>query len=57
MFIHNVPVQPSKNILSSGNGKFQYMFLPKNTTAPIQIVDQEIILETKPRYRKKIDTT
>ena len=51
LLLDNCSAHPSDDILQSKDGKIKVMFLPKNTTALIQPLDQGIIHAFKAHYR------
>lgn len=52
--LDHCPVHPSTDLLQSRDGKIKVMFLPKNTTALIQPLDQGIIRAFKAHYRREL---
>jgi hypothetical protein len=51
LLLDNCPAHPSVDVLQSRDGKITAKFLPKNTTALIQPLDQGIIRTFKAHYR------
>jgi hypothetical protein len=51
LLLDHCPARPSADVLKSKDGNIKAMFLPKNTTAPIQLMDQCIIRACKAYYR------
>jgi hypothetical protein len=51
LFFDNCPAHPAADSLISKDGKIRAMYLPKNTTALIQPLDQGIIYSFKVNYR------
>lgn len=56
LLLDNCPGHPSADELVSDDGEFRAMFLPPNTTALIQPMDQNVIQNIKLRYRKSLLT-
>ena len=52
VLLDNAPAHPSKEKLVAHNGKIRVMFLPPNTTALIQPMDQGVIHAVKLGYRR-----
>jgi hypothetical protein len=48
LLLDHCPAHPSDDVLKPKDGKIKAMFLPKNTTALIQPLDQGIIRAAKP---------
>ncbi|GBO26037.1 Jerky -like [Araneus ventricosus] len=55
-FLNNCPGRPSAEELCTDAGEISAMFLPSNTTALIQPIDQNVIRNTKLGYRKLLLT-
>lgn len=53
LLLDNAPVHPAEDILRSDNGKIKCLFMPPNTSALIQPMDQGVIYSCKRLYRKK----
>jgi hypothetical protein len=56
LLLDNCPAHPSSEVLKSRDGKIVATFLPKNTTALIQPLDQGIIRAFKAHYRRELLT-
>lgn len=56
LLLDNCPGHPYADELHSENGKIFAMFLPPNTTAMIQPMDQNVIQNIKLNYRKTLLT-
>lgn len=54
MLLDNAPSHPSSETLQSDDGMIKTMFLPPNTTAAIQPMDQGVLDPCKQRYKKKL---
>lgn len=54
LLLDNAPSHPSSASLQSADGKIKTMFLPPNTTAIIQPMDQGVLESCKRRYKKKM---
>lgn len=54
LLLDNAPSHPSTESLQSSDGKIKTMFLPPNTTAAIQPMDQGVLDPCKRRYKKKL---
>jgi hypothetical protein len=54
LFLDNCPAHPPADSLISKDGKIRAMYLPKNTTALIQRLDQGIIYSFKVNYRREL---
>lgn len=54
LLLDNCPAHPPQDSLTSRDGKIRVFYLPKNTTAQIQPMDQGIIATTKQHYRKEM---
>ena len=54
LLLDNAPVHPAEDILRSDNGKIKCLFMPPNTSALIQPMDQGVIYSCKRLYRKKL---
>lgn len=52
--LDHCPAHPSADLLQSRDGKIKVMFLPQNTTALIQPLDQGIIRAFKAHYRREL---
>lgn len=52
--LDHCPAHPPADILQSRDGNIRVMFLPKNTTALIQPLDQGIIRAFKAHYRREL---
>jgi hypothetical protein len=53
LLLDNAPVHPSEDLLVSSDGKIKCCFMPPNTSALIQPMDQGVILSCKRLYKKK----
>ena len=54
LLLDNAPSHPSSETLRSDDGKIKTMFLPPNTTAAIQPMDQAVLDPCKRHYKKKL---
>ena len=54
LLVDNAPSHPSSTTLQSEDGKIKTMFLPPNTTAIIQPMDQGVLDPCKRRYKRKL---
>ena len=54
LLLDNAPSHPSSETLQSDDGKIKTMFLPPNTTATIQPMDQAVLDPCKHRYKRKL---
>ena len=54
LLLDNAPSHPSSATMQSDDGKIKAMFLPPNTTAAIQPMDQAILDPCKRRYKRKL---
>ena len=54
LLLDNAPSHPSLAVLQSDDGKIKAMFLPPNTTAIIQLMDQAVLDPCKHRYKRKL---
>jgi hypothetical protein len=52
LLLDNAPAHPEVSTLVSKDGKIKCMFLPPNTTATIQPMDQGVLEAMKRHYRK-----
>ena len=52
LLLDNAPAHPSADKLTSHDGKITTMFLPPNTTAVLQPLDQGLLEAMKRRYKK-----
>lgn len=52
LLLDNAPAHPETSTITSEDGKIKSMFLPPNTTAIIQPMDQGVLEAMKRRYRK-----
>ena len=50
----NAPSHPSTEMLQSEDGNTKCLFLPPNTTSPVQPMDQGVLECTKRHYRKEL---
>lgn len=57
LLLDNCPAHPPADNLMSNDGKIKVMYLPKNTTALIQPLDQGIISAFKSNYRREMITS
>ena len=56
LLLDNAPSHPSSEILQSDDCKIMTMFLPPNTTAAIQPMDQAVLDTCKRHYKRKLLT-
>ena len=56
LLLDNAPAHPDVSVLQSENGNIKAMYLPPNTTAIIQPMDQGVLEALKRRY-KRANTT
>jgi hypothetical protein len=54
LLLDNCPAHPPADSLTSKDGRIRVMYLPKNTTALIQPLDQGIIYNFKVNYRREL---
>lgn len=54
LLLDNAPSHPSAETLQSDDGKIEVMFLPPNTTAVMQPMDQGVLDPCKRRYKRKL---
>ena len=54
LLLDNAPAHPSTDVLKSRDGNVTTLFLPANTTAILQPMDQGIFEATKRRYKKSL---
>lgn len=54
LLLDNCTAHPPQDTLTSRDGKIRVVFLPKNTTAQIQPMDQGLIATLKQNYRKEM---
>ena len=54
LLLDNAPAHPDASILVSKEGTIKGMFLPANTTALVQPMDQGVLEAVKRRYRKAL---
>ena len=54
LLLDNAPSHPSAEILQSDDGMIKTLFLPPNTTAAIQPMDQGVLDPCKRRYKRKL---
>ena len=54
LLLDNVPAHPEAGSLASDDGCIKAMFLPPNTTALIQLMDQGVLEALKRRYRRHL---
>lgn len=54
LLLDNCPAHPPAETLTSKDGKIRVVYLPKNTTALIQPMDQGLIATLKQNYRKEM---
>ncbi len=54
LLLDNAPSHPSSETLKSDDGMIKAMFLPPNTTAAIQPMDQGVLDPCKRRYKRKL---
>ena len=54
LLLDNAPAHPNESILLSSDKSIKAMFLPPNTTALIQPMDQGVLESLKRRYRKSL---
>lgn len=54
LLLDNAPSHPSSETLQSDDGMIKTIFLPLNTTASIQPLDQGVLDPSKRRYKKKL---
>lgn len=54
LLLDNAPSHPSAETLQSDDDKIRVMFLPPNTTAVIQPMDQGVLDPCKRRYKRKL---
>jgi hypothetical protein len=54
LLLDHCPAHPSADLLISKDGKIKVMFLPKNTAALIQPMDQGIIRACKVYYHSEL---
>ena len=54
LFLYNAPAHPDATTLTSSDKLIKAIFLPANTTAPIQPMDQGVLEDMKRRYKKSL---
>ena len=54
LLLDNAPSHPSVEMLQSDDGMIKTLFLPPNTTAAIQPMDQGVLDPCKRRYKRKL---
>ena len=54
MVLDNATSHPNAETLERENGMFKVIFLPPNTTSPLQPMDQSVIETEKRLYKKQL---